>query len=245
MAPESRPGHEKRQAGAEPALRDCAHARRLLPPVASRRPVMLTAANNEAITRTGPGTPMGEYLRRYWVPALTSSEITGARRPAFARALAGRGPHRLSHHLGANRPRPERLPAPGRLAVLRSQRGGRPALRLPWLEVRHRRALRRHALRAGREQLQEQGHRPRLHDGRAGRLRLGVHGPAGAYAGDAALRLDARVRRPRHDQPAHPGVQLPPGHRRRHRFRARALPARPAPKPTTGASRPSCFRSSP
>ena len=36
---------------------------------------MLIAANNEAITRTGPGTPMGEYLRRYWVPALTSSEI--------------------------------------------------------------------------------------------------------------------------------------------------------------------------
>ena len=36
---------------------------------------MLTTANNEAITRTGPGTPMGEYLRRYWIPALCSEEL--------------------------------------------------------------------------------------------------------------------------------------------------------------------------
>ena len=36
---------------------------------------MLTAANNEAITHTGPGTPMGEYLRRYWIPALCSREL--------------------------------------------------------------------------------------------------------------------------------------------------------------------------
>ncbi len=36
---------------------------------------MLTARNNELITRTGPGTPMGDYLRRYWLPALTSREL--------------------------------------------------------------------------------------------------------------------------------------------------------------------------
>jgi phenylpropionate dioxygenase-like ring-hydroxylating dioxygenase large terminal subunit len=36
---------------------------------------MLTAHNNDLITRTGPGTPMGEYLRRFWVPALTSDEL--------------------------------------------------------------------------------------------------------------------------------------------------------------------------
>ena len=30
---------------------------------------MLSHQDNELITRTGPGTPMGEYLRRYWVPA--------------------------------------------------------------------------------------------------------------------------------------------------------------------------------
>ena len=36
---------------------------------------MLTARNNELITRTGPGTPMGDYLRRFWIPALTSHEL--------------------------------------------------------------------------------------------------------------------------------------------------------------------------
>jgi nitrite reductase/ring-hydroxylating ferredoxin subunit len=36
---------------------------------------MLSARNNELITRTGPGTPMGEYLRRYWLPAITSREV--------------------------------------------------------------------------------------------------------------------------------------------------------------------------
>ncbi|MDE2901105.1 MAG: Rieske 2Fe-2S domain-containing protein, partial [Chloroflexota bacterium] len=36
---------------------------------------MLSQHDNELITKTGPGTPMGEYLRRYWVPALLSREL--------------------------------------------------------------------------------------------------------------------------------------------------------------------------
>ena len=36
---------------------------------------MLTLQDNELITKTGPGTPMGEYLRRFWIPALLSKEI--------------------------------------------------------------------------------------------------------------------------------------------------------------------------
>ncbi len=36
---------------------------------------MLSIEENELITRTGPGTPMGEVLRRYWVPALLSWEL--------------------------------------------------------------------------------------------------------------------------------------------------------------------------
>ena len=36
---------------------------------------MLTAEQNERLTRTGPGTPMGEAMRRYWIPALLSMEI--------------------------------------------------------------------------------------------------------------------------------------------------------------------------
>lgn len=36
---------------------------------------MLTHEENVLVTRTGPGTPMGETMRRYWIPALLSSEI--------------------------------------------------------------------------------------------------------------------------------------------------------------------------
>lgn len=36
---------------------------------------MLSQEENELITRTGPGTPMGTAMRRYWVPACLSREI--------------------------------------------------------------------------------------------------------------------------------------------------------------------------
>lgn len=36
---------------------------------------MLTPALNQLLTRTAPGTPMGEAMRRFWLPALLSSEI--------------------------------------------------------------------------------------------------------------------------------------------------------------------------
>jgi phthalate 4,5-dioxygenase len=36
---------------------------------------MLTREENELLTRTGPGTPMGEMMRRYWIPALLSEEV--------------------------------------------------------------------------------------------------------------------------------------------------------------------------
>ena len=36
---------------------------------------MLSKEDNERLTRVGPGTPMGNLLRRYWLPALTSSEL--------------------------------------------------------------------------------------------------------------------------------------------------------------------------
>lgn len=39
---------------------------------------MLSREDNETITRVGPGTPMGELMRRYWVPALLSTEVSEA-----------------------------------------------------------------------------------------------------------------------------------------------------------------------
>jgi phenylpropionate dioxygenase-like ring-hydroxylating dioxygenase large terminal subunit len=39
---------------------------------------MLSAADNELLTRTGPGTPMGEYFRRYWLPVALARELPQA-----------------------------------------------------------------------------------------------------------------------------------------------------------------------
>src|SRR4051812_19930934 len=39
---------------------------------------MLNTADNERVTRVGPGTPMGTLMRQYWVPALLSSELPTA-----------------------------------------------------------------------------------------------------------------------------------------------------------------------
>ena len=36
---------------------------------------MTTRAQNETLTRTGRGTPVGELLRRYWLPVLLASEL--------------------------------------------------------------------------------------------------------------------------------------------------------------------------
>ena len=40
---------------------------------------MLSRADNELLTETGPGTPMGEYFRRFWIPVLLSRELRRAR----------------------------------------------------------------------------------------------------------------------------------------------------------------------
>jgi len=37
---------------------------------------MLTSADNELLTRTGPGTAMGEYFRRFWHPVALSRELS-------------------------------------------------------------------------------------------------------------------------------------------------------------------------
>ncbi len=36
---------------------------------------MLSAADNELLTHVGPGTPMGDLLRQYWMPILQSSDL--------------------------------------------------------------------------------------------------------------------------------------------------------------------------
>lgn len=49
---------------------------------------MLSKEDNELPTRTGPGAPIGELIRRYWVPAVLSKQIVKPDSPPV-RAPAG------------------------------------------------------------------------------------------------------------------------------------------------------------
>jgi phthalate 4,5-dioxygenase len=50
---------------------------------------VLSAEDNEILTRVGPGTPMGNLLRRYWIPACLSAEIAGPDGPPARVRLLG------------------------------------------------------------------------------------------------------------------------------------------------------------
>ena len=51
---------------------------------------MLTKEENERLTQVGPGTPMGELLRRYWHPIATDADLERER--VLHGARPGRGP---------------------------------------------------------------------------------------------------------------------------------------------------------
>lgn len=48
---------------------------------------MLTSEDNELLTRVGPGTPMGDLMRQYWIPVLLSSELKVGERVKRVRLL--------------------------------------------------------------------------------------------------------------------------------------------------------------
>jgi phthalate 4,5-dioxygenase len=50
---------------------------------------MLSTDDNQLVTRVGPGTPMGEVMRRYWIPALLSSELPSPDCPPVRVRLLG------------------------------------------------------------------------------------------------------------------------------------------------------------
>src|SRR5207244_8798821 len=50
---------------------------------------MLSPKENELVTRTGAGTPMGEVMRRYWMPAALAWELPQADCPPIRVKLLG------------------------------------------------------------------------------------------------------------------------------------------------------------
>src|SRR5262249_7489811 len=50
-------------------------ARTMSPNLARIHTLVLSAEENALLTQTNAGTPMGQYFRRYWLPALLGSEL--------------------------------------------------------------------------------------------------------------------------------------------------------------------------
>src|SRR5215217_2663936 len=100
---------------------------------------MLTAEQNAELTRVGPGTPMGELLRRYWYPVGLHPPAGGV--PGQAGAAARRGLGSVQDPGRVLRGGRGAVPAPAGVAGLRGRRGRGAALRLPRLAVRPRRDL--------------------------------------------------------------------------------------------------------
>src|SRR4026208_2170150 len=50
---------------------------------------MLSPEENELVTRTDAGTPMGEVMRRYWMPAALASELPAPDCPPLRVKLLG------------------------------------------------------------------------------------------------------------------------------------------------------------
>src|SRR5690348_31788 len=63
----------KRQAGHVPCA--AGDARHQAPGHRTIEGTMLSTQDNEYLTRIGPGTPMGDLMRQYWIPALRCDEL--------------------------------------------------------------------------------------------------------------------------------------------------------------------------
>src|SRR5213596_1689518 len=50
---------------------------------------MLSKADNEYLCRIGPGTPMGNLMRQYWIPAIRSDELPAPNCPPIRVRLLG------------------------------------------------------------------------------------------------------------------------------------------------------------
>ena len=50
---------------------------------------MITATENDLLTRVGPGTAMGGMMRRYWLPVCTSAQLPAPDSPPLHVRLLG------------------------------------------------------------------------------------------------------------------------------------------------------------
>ncbi len=109
---------------------------------------MITREQNELLCRVEGAAPMGQLMRRHWLPVCMSEEVAERDGAPVRARLLGEDLVVFRDIEGPPRRARRALPAPRRVALLRPQRGVRPALPLSRLEVRRRRQRARHVLGA-------------------------------------------------------------------------------------------------
>ena len=137
---------------------------------------MLSKQDNEELCRIGPGTVMGNLFRQYWLPAMKSDELPAPDcAPVRIKLL---GEELIAFRTTSGDVGLIQNACPHRGASLFFGRNEEEGLRCVYhgwkFDVNGR--LRRHAVRARRVELQDQGAREGLPDARAQRHHLGLHG---------------------------------------------------------------------
>ena len=83
---------------------------------------MLSKDDNELLTNTEPGTPMGELFRRFWIPVALSEELPGPDCIPVKIKILNEDLIGFRDTQGRVGPGRRVLPAPRRAVVLRPQR---------------------------------------------------------------------------------------------------------------------------
>src|SRR4051794_28389541 len=98
----ARSGHGNNRGSARP-LSGCDRIRKNVAgePTRGEEPMVLSPAENEILTRTGAGTPMGDLFRQFWVPVLLAREIPEPDCPPVRVTVLGE--HLLAFRDSANR----------------------------------------------------------------------------------------------------------------------------------------------
>ncbi len=96
---------------------------------------MLAREENDMLTLVSPDKPMGQLMRRYWIPALLAAEIPEPDCPPVRVRLLGEDLVAFRDTQGPNRPARRALRPSRHVAIFWQERRVRTALHLSWLEI--------------------------------------------------------------------------------------------------------------
>ncbi len=186
---------------------------------------MLTAAENDLLCRVEGDAPMGQMMRRHWLPACLLEEVPAPDGDPVPVRLLGEDLVAFRDTDGRVGVMDRYCPHRRASLVFGRNEDWRAALPVPRVEDGRRGQRARDAVGGRRQLPRAEGQASRLSGARMGRLRLGVHGTGGDDARIRAAAVRAGSRREAVDREARDRLQLGAGARRRDRLGAQFVAA--------------------